>query len=280
MIPNTANPNTTNPNKALWEKGDFTAIAATMRESGEALIANLGVTAGMKVLDLGCGDGTTAVPSAQRGADVTGIDIASNLVAAGNARAQSLGLTNCRFQEGDASGLIGVDDDSFDLVVSIFGAMFAPRPFDVAKEMTRVTRPGGRIVMGNWIPGDPTLVAQILKTCAAYSPPPPEGFVSPMTWGVEANVVERFVDAGVPESNIAFARSTYTFAWDRSPTALMETFRTFYGPTMNAFEAAAANGRESELHGELSALFEAQNASPTPSTTSIPATFLQVTVTV
>ena len=280
MIPTTTNPTTTNPNKALWERGDFTAIAATMRESGEALIANLGVTAGMKVLDLGCGDGTTAVPSAQRGADVTGIDIASNLVAAGNARAQSLGLTNCRFQEGDASGLIGVDDDSFDLVVSIFGAMFAPRPFDVAKEMTRVTRPGGRIVMGNWIPGDPTLVAQILKTCAAYSPPPPEGFVSPMTWGVEANVVERFVDAGVPESNIAFARSTYTFAWDRSPTALMETFRTFYGPTMNAFEAAAANGRESELHGELSALFEAQNASPTPSTTSIPATFLQVTVSV
>ena len=273
-------PNTTNPNKALWEKGDFTAIAATMRESGEALIANLGVTAGMKVLDLGCGDGTTAVPSAQRGADVTGIDIASNLVAAGNARAQSLGLTNCRFQEGDASGLIGVDDDSFDLVVSIFGAMFAPRPFDVAKEMTRVTRPGGRFVMGNWIHGDPTMVAQILKTCAAYSPPPPEGFVSPMTWGVEANVVERFVDAGVSESNIAFARSTYTFAWDRSPTALMETFRTFYGPTMNAFEAAAANGRESELHGELSALFEAQNASPTPSTTSIPATFLQVTVSV
>ncbi len=280
MIPTTTNPTTTNPNKALWEKGDFTAIAATMRESGEALIANLGVTAGMKVLDLGCGDGTTAVPSAQRGADVTGIDIASNLVAAGNARAQSLGLTNCRFQEGDASGLIGVDDDSFDLVVSIFGAMFAPRPFDVAKEMTRVTRPGGKIVMGNWIPGDPTLVAQILKTCAAYSPPPPEGFVSPMTWGVGANVVERFVDAGVSESNIAFARSTYTFAWDRSPTALMETFRTFYGPTMNAFEAAAANGRESELHGELSALFEAQNASPTPSTTSIPATFLQVTVSV
>ena len=273
-------PTTTNPNKALWEKGDFTAIAATMRESGEALIANLGVTAGMKVLDLGCGDGTTAVPSAQRGADVTGIDIASNLVAAGNARAQSLGLTKCRFQEGDASGLIGIDDDSFDLVVSIFGAMFAPRPFDVAKEMTRVTRPGGKIVMGNWIPGDPTLVAQILKTCAAYSPPPPEGFVSPMTWGVEANVVERFVDAGVAETNIAFAKSTYTFAWDRSPTALMETFRAFYGPTMNAFEAAAASNRDAELHGELSALFEAQNTSPTPSTTSIPATFLQVTVSV
>ena len=269
-----------NPNKALWEKGDFTLIAATMRESGEALVANLGVAEGMKVLDLGCGDGTTAVPAAQRGADVLGVDIASNLVAAGNARAQSLGLANCRFQEGDASALVGIDDDRFDLVVSIFGAMFAPRPFDVAREMTRVTRPGGKIVMGNWIPGDPTLVAQILKTCAAYSPPPPEGFVSPMTWGIEANVVERFVDAGVPESHIAFARSTYTFASGGSPSALLDTFRSFYGPTMNAFEAATANGREGELHSELSALFESQNTSPTPMTTSIPATFLQVTVTV
>ena len=210
-----------NPNKALWEKGDFTQIAATMRESGEALVAGLGVADGMKVLDLGCGDGTTAVPAAKLGADVLGVDIASNLVAAGNARAQSLGLANCRFQEGDASALDGIDDDSFDLVVSVFGAMFAPRPFDVAKEMVRVTRPGGRIVMGNWIPGDPTLVAQILKTSAAYSPPPPEGFVSPMTWGIEANVEERFVDAGVPKNHIAFARSTPS-----RPTARRRRFWT------------------------------------------------------
>src|SRR6201994_2332055 len=158
----------TNPNKALWEKGDFTRIAQCMRESGEALIGKLEITKGLKVLDLGCGDGTTALPAARLGADVLGVDIASNLVAAGNARAAAAGLDNLRFEEGDASALDGLDDDSFDLVVSIFGAMFAPRPLDVAKEMVRVTRPGGRIVMGNWIPGDPTLVAQILKISAAY----------------------------------------------------------------------------------------------------------------
>src|SRR5262249_25066679 len=152
-----------NPNQALWEKGDFTRIADTMRESGEALVQKLGVTRGLKVLDLGCGDGTTAFPEARLGADVLGVDIAINLVEAGNRRAKQLGLANCRFQQGDASNLHELADRSFDLVVSIFGAMFAPKPFDVAKEMVRVTRPGGRIVMGNWIPNDPTLVAQILK---------------------------------------------------------------------------------------------------------------------
>ena len=152
-----------NPNKALWEKGDFTRIAETMRESGEALVKGLGVTKGLKVLDLGCGDGTTALPEARLGADVLGVDIARNLVEAGNKRAQEQGRTNCKFQEGDASDLHELKDQMFDLVVSIFGAMFAPKPFDVAKEMVRVTKPGGRIVMGNWIPNDPTLVAQILK---------------------------------------------------------------------------------------------------------------------
>ena len=185
-----------NPNKALWEKGDFTRIAQTMRESGEALVKDLGITKGLKVLDLGCGDGTTALPAARLGADVLGVDIARNLVDAGNERAKAEGLTNCKFQEGDATNLHELKDGSFDLVVSIFGAMFAPKPFDVAKEMVRVTRPGGRIVMGNWIPNDPTLVAQILKISSAYSPPPPEGFISPMTWGIESNVIERFDGRG------------------------------------------------------------------------------------
>src|SRR5581483_4310457 len=144
-----------NPNKALWEKGDFTRIAQTMRESGEALVKGLGIVKGLKVLDLGCGDGTTALPAARLGADVLGVDIASNLVEAGNKRAKAEDLTNCKFQEGDASSLHELKDHTFDLVVSIFGAMFAPKPFDVAKEMVRVTRPGGRIVMGNWIPNDP-----------------------------------------------------------------------------------------------------------------------------
>jgi len=267
-----------NPNKALWEKGDFTRIAESMRESGEALVKELGITDGLKVLDLGSGDGTTALPAAKLGADVLGVDIASNLVEAGNARAQSLGLTNCRFQEGDASNLHELDDDRFELVVSIFGAMFATKPFDVAKEVVRVTRPGGRIIMGNWIPNDPTLVAQILKISSSYSPPPPEGFVSPMTWGVEDNVIERFAGAGVPEEKISFERGTYTFKFQGTPSEFLAAFRTYYPPTMNAFEAAAANGREADLQAELDALFNAQNASPSEDATSIPATFLRVTV--
>ena len=267
-----------NPNKALWEKGDFTRIAESMRESGEALVSRLVITKGLKVLDLGCGDGTTAIPAAQRGANVLGVDIASNLVRAGNARAQRLGLTNCRFQEGDASDLHDLEDDRFDLVVSIFGAMFAPKPFDVAKEMVRVTRSGGRIVMGNWIPNDPTLVAQILKISSSYSPPPPEGFISPMTWGLEKNVIERFAGAGVPEEKVSFDRDIYRFNFPGTPSELVAEFRTYYGPTMNAFEAAAANGREAELQTELETLFNSQNTSGSKDHTSIPATFLRVTV--
>src|ERR1700739_2156946 len=249
---------TANPNKALWEKGDFTRLAATMRESGDALVESIGVTKGLKVLDLGCGDGTPAIPEANRGADVLGVDIATNLVAAGNRRAKEMGLSNCRFQEGGASNLNELKDKTFDLVVSIFGAMFAPRPFDVAKEMVRVTRPGGRIVMGNWIPNDPTLVAQILKISAAYSPPPPEGFVSPMTWGIESNVIERFAAAGVPKEKVAFVRDTYTFNFPGPPSELVDAFRKFYGPTMNAFEAAEKNGRADDLRKELETLFETQ----------------------
>jgi ubiquinone/menaquinone biosynthesis C-methylase UbiE len=267
---------TTNPNKALWEKGDFTQIAATMRESGEALVSKLRITSGLEVLDLGCGDGTTAVPAAQLGANVLGVDIAANLVAAGNERAEELGLNNLRFEVGDATDLSLLDDESFDLVISIFGAMFAPNPFGVAKEMVRVTKPGCRIVMGNWIPNDPTLVAQILKISASYSPPPPEGFVSPMTWGVEENVIERFTAAGIPEEGISFEKDTYAFNYPGSPSELVAAFRTYYGPTMNAFEAASKDGREDELQAELEKLFNEQNRGN--GATSIPATFLRVTV--
>jgi ubiquinone/menaquinone biosynthesis C-methylase UbiE len=267
-----------NPNKALWEKGDFTRIAASMRESGEALVKELGVTPGMKVLDLGCGDGTTALPAAQLGADVLGVDIASNLVTAGNRRAAEAGLTNIRFEEGDASQLTGLESDSFDRVVTLFGAMFAPRPLDVAKEMVRVTKPGGRIVMGNWIPNDPTLVAQILRISATYSPPPPEGFISPMTWGLESQVLERFGQAGVEAEDIALVRDTYTFRFAGTPTEFVEVFHRYYGPTMNAFDAAGKNGREEELRKELEELFASQNRSTNPERTEIPATFLRVTV--
>jgi SAM-dependent methyltransferase len=265
-----------NPNKALWEKGDFTRIAETMRESGEELVRRIGITRGLKVLDLGCGDGTTALPAARLGADVLGVDIARNLVEAGNKRAAELGLTNCRFQEGDATDLRELSDQSFDLVVSVFGAMFAPKPFEVAKEMVRVTRPGGRIVMGNWIPNDPTLVAQILKISSSFTPPPPEGFVSPMLWGVESHVIERFAAAGIPRDRISFVRDTFTFEYPGTPAAWVDDFRKYYGPTMNAFDAAAKNGRDAELQSALEDLFSAQNRGG--DSTSIPATFLRVTV--
>jgi SAM-dependent methyltransferase len=272
--------NVMNPNQALWEQGDFTRIAASMRESGEAVVAGLGVTAGMEVLDLGSGDGTTALPAARRGANVLGVDIARNLVEAGNKRAQAEGLTNCRFQEGDATNLSELADRRFDLVVSIFGAMFAPKPFDVAREMVRVTRPGGRIVMGNWIPNDPTLVAQILKISAAHTPPPPEGFISPMTWGIESQVVERFGAAGIPAGKISCVKDTYMFNAPLSPAAYVADFRNYYGPTMNAFAAAEKNGGSAGLQQELVALFERQNRSQDKDAISIPATFLRVTVSV
>lgn len=266
---------TINPNKALWEKGDFTRIAETMRESGEALVQRIGITKGLKVLDLGCGDGTTAIPSAKLGAEVLGVDIARNLVEAGNKRAAEHGLTNCKFREGDVTNLQDIPDKTFDVVMSIFGAMFAPKPSDVAKEMVRVTKPGGKIIMGNWIPNDPTLVAQILKISSAYTPPPPEGFISPMTWGIQKNVIERFEAAGIPAANISFVKDTFVFNFPGTPAQFVDAFRKYYGPTMNAFDAAEKNGKANELQKELEDLFARQNTSN--SGISIPATFLRVT---
>jgi ubiquinone/menaquinone biosynthesis C-methylase UbiE len=268
-----------NPNKALWEKGDFTEIAAFMRRSGEELVKSLGITTPIRVLDVGCGDGTTALPLARLGAEVVGIDIAKNLVAAGNKRAAEEDLHRLTFQEGDACNLQGISDHSFDLTLSIFGAMFAPKPFDVARELVRVTTPGGRIVMGNWIPNDPTsFVSQLLNISSTFTPPPPEGFVSPMTWGVESHIVERFGQAGVPKERISMLRDTYWFVSPEvGPTEFIDLFRRFYGPTMNAFEAAEKSGTVEELQRQLVELAKAQNKGGDRST-SIPATFMRVTV--
>ncbi|MDP1712889.1 MAG: class I SAM-dependent methyltransferase [Candidatus Nanopelagicaceae bacterium] len=268
-----------NTNKALWEKGDFTKIAAFMRQSGEAIVKSLAVETPLQVLDLGCGDGTTAVPLALSGAEVTGIDIAKNLVDAGKKRALQAGLNRLTFQEGDACNLQGIGDNSFDLTLSVFGAMFAPNPLDVAKEMVRVTKPGGRIVMCNWIPNDTTsFVSQLLKISSSFTPPPPEGFVSPMTWGVDTHIVERFGQAGVLKEKISMVKDTYSFiSADKSPTDVIDSFRHFYGPTMNAFEAAQKNGKMDELHTQLLELARAQNKD-TDGGTSIAATFLRVTV--
>lgn len=268
-----------NPNQALWEKGDFTKIAAFMRQSGEAIVDSLEVVAPLRVLDLGCGDGTTAVPLALAGAEVTGIDIANNLVEAGNRRAKEAGLNRLTFQEGDACNLQGISDNSFDLTLSVFGAMFAPNPFDVAKEVVRVTKPGGRIVMCNWIPNDATsFVSQLLKISSSFMPPPPEGFVSPMTWGVDTHIIERFDQAGVPKEKISMVKDTYFFiSPDKGPADFVDSFRRFYGPTMNAFDAAQKNEKVEELHGQLLELVKAFNES-TNGGTSIPSTFLRITV--
>ncbi|MDV6236576.1 methyltransferase domain-containing protein [Leptospira ellisii] len=268
-----------NQNRLLWEKGDFTEIAKWMRRSGEEIVASLGIQSRLRVLDLGCGDGTTAVPLAQAGAEVLGIDIAENLVAAGNKRATEASLFRLKFQEGDACDLRGIEDRSFDLTISIFGAMFAPKPFAVASEMVRVTKPGGRIVMGNWIPNDPTsFVSQLLRISAAFTPPPPEGFISPMTWGMEANVVEYFTKAGVSKERISMIKDTYEFvALDKNPGSLIESLGRFYGPTMNAFEAAEKNGKVEELRDQLIELANAQNRNADVGV-SIPATFLRVTI--
>jgi len=267
-----------NPNQALWEKGDFSQIAAFLRQSGEAVVASLGIVPPLKVLDLGCGDGTTALPLARAGAQVTGIDIARNLVGAGNRRAAGEGLTRLKFQEGDASNLEGVENDTFDLTLSMFGAMFAPRPFDVAAEMVRVTKPGGRIVMGNWIPDDPSFISQVLKISSAFLPPPPENFISPMTWGVDSHIIERFGRAGVPKENISMVNDTYYIASPGTSTAqYIETFEKFYGPTMNAVEAAQKNGRAQELHDQLVELANLHDKSKDAGI-FIPANFLRVTV--
>ena len=209
-----------NPNKALWEKGDFTRIAESMRESGEALVKGLGITRASKfwISDAAM----ERRPYRRRNSERTCWASISRetLLRPGTSERRSKALRTASFRKAMRPICSELKDDTFDLVVSIFGAMFAPKPFDVAKEMVRVTRPGGRIVMGNWIPNDPTLVAQILKISSSYSPPPPEGFISPMTWGIESNVIERFAGAGVPKEKISFVRDTYTFNYPGAPSEL------------------------------------------------------------
>jgi ubiquinone/menaquinone biosynthesis C-methylase UbiE len=249
-----------------------------MRQSGEVVVESLGIKPPLRVLDLGCGDGTTAVPLARMGAEITGIDISPKLVEAGNKRAAELGLRRLQFQHGDACNLAGVPDKSFDLVLSVFGAMFAPKPIDVAREMIRVTKPGGRIVMGNWIPDDSTFVSELLKISSAFTPPPPEGFISPMTWGMASHIIECFAQAGVAEENISMMRDTYYFAHpEKSYTQFIELFEAYYGPTMNAVEAAQKQGRADDLHSQLVELAKAQNKNGREGT-FIPATFMRVTV--
>jgi ubiquinone/menaquinone biosynthesis C-methylase UbiE len=264
-------------NKAAWEAADFTTIAAFMRQSGEEVVQSLDVNPSMHILDLGCGDGTTALPLAQQGAVVMGIDISGSLIAAGKRRAAEAGLHRLQFHEGDASNLEGVCDNSFDLTLSMFGAIFAPRPFDVAREMVRVTRPGGRIVMSCWIPGDPSFVTQLRILAASMLPPPPAGAIDLLEWGVEANIVARFGMARVPSENISIERGVYWFTSpDKSLEEFVETFTRFYEST---FEAAQMGDKLNEFHHQLLELAKTRNQS-TDGSTHIPADYLRVTVSI
>lgn len=267
-----------NPNKELWEKGDFSKVAQAMRVSSEDLVEELGINSTHTVLDLACGDGSTAIPSAQRGAQVLGIDIAENLVAAGRRRAENMGLQNITFEEGDACRLHHLKSHQFDFVVSMFGAMFAPCPNVVAATMVRVAKPGGTIVMGNWIPDDPTLASQILNVSKAYSPPPPEGFVSPMKWGVPSIVTERFVNAGIDASNVSCDVRQFKFYFPMPSHEVVQLFQIYFGPIVSAFAVAESRGETAKLVQDLTNLFTEQNQSSDPDTTEITANYLRVTV--
>ena len=227
---------------------------------------------GRVVLDVGGGPGYFADAFRAAGAHYVGVDpdtgelSARGEPAAGMVRASGMALP---FPTG-----------ALDVCYSSNVLEHVPDPDRMLDEMVRVTRPGGRIVMGNWIPGDPTLVAQLLKISGSYSPPPPEGFISPVTWGVEENVIERFGGAGIGADKISFSRETYTFEYPAPPTELLAVFRNYYGPTMNAFAAAEATDNTEQLQKELADLFTSQNTSSVAETTAIPATFLQITANV
>ena len=265
-----------NPNKALWEKGDFTRIAESMRESGEALVAGLGITKGLKVLDLGCGDGTTALPAASwaRTSWASTSRATSSRPATG-ARAE--GLTNCRFQEGDATNLQRPR-----------GRQLRPRGQHLRRDVrAQAVRRGqgdgarhpARAAGSSWetgFPNDPTLVAQILKISSAYSPPPPEGFISPMTWGIESNVIERFGGRrGRGGEDLVLARDVHLQLPSRRP--VRGRLQGLLRAHDERLRRGGKNGRGAELQKELEALFDARTRAATDAT-SIPATFLRVTV--
>src|SRR5215207_5148279 len=221
--------------RATWIAGDFGQIAKPLAAEAEKFINNLGLKPGMKVLDVACGSGNLALPAARAGAVVTGVDIAANLLEQARARAEAEGLT-IRFDAGDAESL-PYPDASFDVVVSMFGAMFAPRPELVAAELVRVCRPGGRIAMANWTPEG--FIGQMFKLGGKYVAPPP-GMPPPVKWGDEQTVRERLRD-GV--ADLQLTRRMCSFDYPFPPAEVVEFFRKYYGPTQRTFDALDADGQ-------------------------------------
>jgi len=255
--------------RATWISGDFGEIARFYTTEAENFVNRLGLKPGSKVLDVACGTGNLSLPAARLGADVTGVDIAPNLVEQARANAEREGL-KAQFDEGDAEAL-PYADASFDAVITMFGAMFAPRPDLVAAELKRVTKPGGLIAMANWTPAG--FIGQMFKTTAAYVPPPP-GMTSPVLWGKEDVVRERFGD-GV--SQIETKPVILTFAFPFSPAEVVEHFRVYYGPANKAFAALDEN-KQAAIRKELEDLWTKNNTAK-DGTTSVEAEYLEVRAT-
>ncbi len=255
--------------KSMWMAGDFGQIAKQIETSAQEFIDRLGLKPGDHVLDVACGSGNLSIPAARAGAIVTGVDIAPNLLEQGRARAAAENLT-IQFDEGDAESL-PYDAAAFDVVVSMFGAMFAPRPELVASELVRVCRPGGRIAMANWTPEGH--IGQMFKATGKHVPPP-ANMPSPIKWGDEETVRERLRD-GIAE--LKLTKRICRFELPFSPAEVVEHFRTYYGPTQRAFEALDTNG-QAALRTDLERLWS-ENNQATDNTTLVYGEYLEVLAT-
>jgi len=256
--------------KGTWSAGDFGRIARSYERGAADFIARLALQPGQHVLDVACGTGNLAIPAAQAGAEVIGIDIAPNLVEQARERAAAARL-NIKFEEGDAEQL-PYENGSFDVVVSMFGAMFAPRPDVVAAELLRVTRPGGLIAMANWTPG--SFIGQMFKTIGALVPPPAI-MPSPLLWGDEAKLRER-LGTGISELRVQPVMIEFRFD-DLAPADVVEFWRRYYGPTQRAFEALAADAaKQAALRGALEQLWTTHNRAGTRGSTRVESEYLDV----
>ena len=252
--------------KATWMSGDYGHFATYLEPGALEFLSRLPLQPGMRILDVACGAGQIAIPAARAGAKVTGIDIAPNLIEQARARAQTENL-DAHFDEGDAE-MLPYPDSSFDLVISLIGAMFAPRPELVAAELKRVCRPGGKIIMGNWTPGG--FVGQMFKAHGKHVPPPAI-MPPPVKWGDEETVRERFKD-GV--SHLKLNRRQYPFRYPFPPSQVVEFFRTYYGPSHKAFAALDAE-KQAALRQDLETLWT-EYSSATDGTTSLESEYLEV----
>lgn len=252
--------------RATWMAGDFGQIAISYAAGAEEFVRSLNLEAGMRVLDVACGTGNLSLPAARMGAAVTGVDIAPNLLEQARENAKREGLS-VQFDEGDAEKL-PYEDASFDAVITMFGAMFAPRPELTAAELKRVCRAGGFVAMANWIPTG--FVGQMFKIVGSHVPPPP-GVPSPLLWGSEETVRQRLAEG---TSDLDMSRRMLRFMYPFSPAQSVDYFRRYYGPAFNAFNALNEDGRAA-LARDMTELWNTNNEA-TDDTTNVPAEYLRV----